>query len=390
MFTFNTNEGYFLHLLKSALKSEQPMEAPSEIDFARVLEISCRHDVENVVFLSIEKLQNKMDEALFAQWQEMYFKRLKYSMMQDMALEELVEAFTSKSIDCMPLKGSVIKNYFPSPDLRTMGDIDFLVKEQNRQIVRDIMHSLNYEDDILDDGNVDGFKRGNVDYIEIHYDFSDQYHEYHEIFTIDWEKLLPTETKHLYQMSFEDLYFFNVGHYAKNMHNKGMGIRGVIDCYILWNSLSIEQRQGLENRFAQFELSDFHNKMLQVADIWFEDLEDDGTLDNIQEYLLVKKTYGDYKTETVLRALFAEQSSSNSEFILKRIFPPARYLYRKYDIKHRCFLILPILWFMRIFSQLFGSKEKWENTKQQMDTFKTVDQADIDYERKIRQDFGLM
>lgn len=222
MFDFNTNEGYFLHLLKCGLKSEKPEEPPVGIDFEAIFELAKKQDVENIVFLSIDQLEKTIDSNLYSVWQEAYYKRMKYSAFQDMALEELIQTFTSKGIDCMPLKGSVIKNYYPSPDLRCMGDIDFLVREQNRQVVRDIMHSLGYEDDLLDDGQVDAFKRGKLEYIEVHYDFSAKNHVMHEVFTIDWNNLQPTETEHLYEMTFEDLYFFNTGHYVKNMHNKGM------------------------------------------------------------------------------------------------------------------------------------------------------------------------
>lgn len=295
MFYFNTNEGYFLHLLKCGLKSEKPEEPPVGIDFEAIFELAKKQDVENIVFLSIDQLENNIDSNLYSIWQEAYYKRMKYSAFQDMALEELIEAFTKAGIDCMPLKGSVIKNYYPSPDLRSMGDIDFLVKEQNRKIVRDIMHSLDYEDDILDDGQVDGFKKGKLTYVEIHYDFSEENHVMHEIFTIDWDKLIPTETEHLYQMTFEDLYFFNTGHYVKNMHNKGMGLRGVVDTFVLWNRLSDEEKASLINRFEIIEINDFNSKLVKIANIWFNNAEDDGSLESIQEYLMARLTYGDEK-----------------------------------------------------------------------------------------------
>lgn len=389
MFDFNTNEGYFLHLLKCALKSEQPMEAPDGIDFAKVLELSKRHDVENITFLSVDRLENKPNDALYLAWQEAYFKRLKHCAFQDMALDELIKTFTSKGIDCMPLKGSVIKNYYSSPDLRTMGDIDFLVREQNRQVIRDIMHSLGYEDDILDDGQVDGFKRGNLDYIEIHYDFSAKNHVYHETFTIDWDKLVQTDTSHLFRQTFEDLYFFNVGHYAKNMHNRGMGIRAVIDGFVLWDRMTEEQKQGILDRIEDIELSEFHNKLLQIADIWFDDKSDDGSTQVLQEYLLSKPTYSSKKDEITMYAIYDEADDSNFKYVIRKIFPSVNELYRRFDIKHRCFLLIPFLWIARIFSQLFGNKAKWDKAKEQMDNFKAIDNDSINYEKKIRQEFGL-
>ena len=390
MFDFDTNEGYFLHLVKCALKSEQPTEAPETVDFVKVLEISKRHDVENLTFLSVEKLQRKIDDELFASWQELYFKDQKRCLFQDMALEELVEAFTGKSIDCMPLKGSVIKNYYPNPDLRSMGDIDFLVREQNRQIVRDIMHSLGYEDDILDDGQVDGFKKDRLVYVEIHYDFSAENHAYHDLFSIDWSKLLPTETQHLYKMDFEDLYFFNVGHYAKNMHNRGMGIRAVVDGYVLWNKMSVEQKHSLLNRFAQTELNDFHNRLLEIADVWFDDKGADERLMLIQDYLINKPTYGNKKDEITMYAIRDNADASNLKYIIRKIFPSSDELYRRFNIKHRFSIFLPYLWIARIFSQLFGNKAKWDKAKEQAEAFKTVKQDDIDYKRSVLKDFGLI
>ena len=390
MFDFNTNEGYFLHLLKCGLKTEQPIEAPEGIDFAKIIELSQRHDVENITFLSMDMLKNKPSEDLYHKWEDLYYKAQKHTVYQELALEELISTFTKAGIDCMPLKGSVIKHYYPSIDLRTMGDIDFLVREQDRQIIRDIMHSLGYQDDLLDDGQVDAFKRGKIINVEVHYDFSAENHVMHEIFTIDWDKLVPTETEHLYQMTFEDLYFFNTGHYVKNMHNKGMGLRGIVDTFVLWNRLSDEEKSSLINRFEEIGINDFNSKLVKISDIWFNDFEDDDSLDTLQEYLMARLTYGDEKTLRVLQTLYADQTSSNTEYIWKKIFPSAEDLYKRYNIKCKCFLLLPFLWFKRILGQLFGGKEKWGYAKRQIDTFKTIDQSDIDYERKIRQDFGLM
>lgn len=390
MFEFNSNEGYFLHLLKCALKNEQPAEAPDEIDFAQIFEISCRHDVENLTFLSIDQLETKIDDALYFLWQQAYFKRLKYCTLQDMALEELIEVFTGKGIDCMPLKGSVIKNYYPNPDLRSMGDIDFLVREQNRQIIRDIMHSLGYEDDLLDDGQVDAFKRGNVVYVEVHYDFSAKNHYMHEVFTIDWDKLVPTEKEHLYQMTFEDLYFFNTGHYVKNMHNRGMGMRAVVDGYVLWHIMNEEQKQNLLARIEKNGMGVFHSKLLTIADIWFDDRTDDGSTDLLQEYLISKPTFSSKKDEITMYAVYDEANDSNFKYIMRKIFPSANELYQRFDIKHKCFLLIPFLWLYRVLLQLFGNKAKWDKAKEQMDNFKIIKDEDISYERKIRQEFGLM
>lgn len=389
MFDFNTNEGYFLHLLKCGLKTEKPEESPVGIDFEAIFKLAKKQDVENIVFLSIDQLENNIDSNLYSIWQEAYYKRMKYSAFQDMALEELIEVFTKAGIDCMPLKGSVIKNYYPSPDLRCMGDIDFLVREQNRQVVRDIMHSLGYIDDILDDGQVDGFKREKLVYVEIHYDFSDVNHAYHNLFTIDWDKLVSTDIEHLYKMTIEDLYYFNVGHYAKNMHNRGMGIRAAIDCYVLWNEMNDEQRQNVLRMFLTTELKKFNDSLLKIAEIWFDGIMDH-SLDTAQQYLLNTKTYSSKKDEITMYAVKDNLDDSNVKYVMRKIFPYPNELYKRFNIKHKCFVLLPFLWFYRICLQIFGNEKKWDKEKEQLDNFKLVSNDDIEYQIQIRREFGLM
>lgn len=389
MFDFNTNEGYFLHLLKCGLKSEKPEEPPVGIDFEAIFKLAKKQDVENIVFLSIDQLENNIDSNLYSIWQEAYYKRMKYSAFQDMALEELIEVFTKAGIDCMPLKGSVIKNYYPSPDLRCMGDIDFLVREQNRQVVRDIMHSLGYIDDILDDGQVDGFKREKLVYVEIHYDFSDVNHAYHNLFTIDWDKLVSTDIEHLYKMTIEDLYYFNVGHYAKNMQSRGMGIRAAIDCYVLWNEMNDEQQQNVLRMFLTTELKKFNDSLLKIAEIWFDGIMDH-SLDTVQQYLLNTKTYSSKKDEITMYAVKDNLDDSNVKYVMRKIFPYPNELYKRFNIKHKCFVLLPFLWFYRICLQIFGNEKKWDKAKEQLDNFKLVSNDDIEYQIQIRREFGLM
>lgn len=52
-------------------------------------------------------------------------------MNQDYASQEIGEVFTEKQIPFLPLKGSVLREEYPEPWLRTSGDIDILVHEQD-------------------------------------------------------------------------------------------------------------------------------------------------------------------------------------------------------------------------------------------------------------------
>lgn len=89
-------------------------------------------------------------------------------------------------------------------------------------------------------------------------------------------------------------------------------------------------------------------------------------------------------------AVYDEANDSNFKYIMRKVFPSANELYQRFDIKHNCFLLIPFLWLYRVLLQLFGNKAKWNKAKEQLNSFKDIDDNDINCERKIRQEFGLM
>lgn len=391
MFDFNSNEGYFLHLIKSALKDEQPEEKPEGVSWEEVLKIAERQTAANLCWFSIEKLNNKPVGELYTYWQDVYAKAASKCLKQMMEIDLLCNEFTSRGYDIMFLKGSKIREYYPSPDMRTMTDIDLLVRAQDRKPIRELMKSLGYEVDLLDDGQVDAFKKEPVIYTEIHYDFSAENHIYHEIFTIDWDKLVETQTPHVFEMTFEDLYFFNVGHYAKNMHHRGMGIRAILDCYVLLEKATDEQRANILSKFENTELKKFNDNLLKITDIWFNGADDDGSLDNVQRYLLETGIYGDRKKEVVLK--FIENNDkvkSKFSFILGRIFPPKQTLYYRFNIKKDLFFLLPLLWILRIILIPFSKRQNRSGRRNEIKNLNEFSSDDVEYEIEIRKEFGLL
>ena len=393
MFVLNSDEGYFIHLLKCALKDEQPKEKPEEVGWGRVFEIALKQNAANLAWFSIEKLNSRPPAELYNEWQQVYAKAASKCLKQMMEIEFLADEFTKRGYDIMFLKGSKIREYYPSPDMRTMTDIDILVNTQDRKPVRAVMKELGYEEDIMDDGQVDAFFKLPVIYTEVHYDFSNENHAYHDLFHIEWDRLIETERPHIYEMTFEDLYFFNFGHYVKNMSKVGMGIRAVLDCYILWSSASQQQREDILKKFEGTEINTFHSKVLKIADIWFCGGEDDGTLNNAQKYLLETGTYGnDKKTEAIslIKDEHNIKSISKLRYALNRIFPGSEALYYRFGIKRKNPLLLPFLWIARVVLLVFSHKEKMQSIKNEYAILDEISPEEVEYEKLVREEFGII
>lgn len=86
-----------------------------------------------------------VDERLKRQWLDTTVKQVGFVMQLMQAQQELVNLMESEEIPMVILKGAAAAVYYPQPDYRTMGDVDFLVKEQYFKAALDILLSHGYQ-----------------------------------------------------------------------------------------------------------------------------------------------------------------------------------------------------------------------------------------------------
>ena len=91
--------------------------------------------------------------AYAAKWQEPAAQSMAHYMRALFEQTNLVNLFSDNNIPLVIIKGAAAAVYYPEPQLRTMGDIDFLVNETDFNAARTLLESndyifkLNYEDE---------------------------------------------------------------------------------------------------------------------------------------------------------------------------------------------------------------------------------------------------
>ena len=96
------------------------------------------------------------------------------SMRQIDAFNRLCRIFCENEIDYMPLKGCVLKELYPSDELRSMGDIDILIRTEQYGRIRSLMLA-------------EGFQEGAESDHEYHWSSSSAHIELHK-------RLIPSYT----------------------------------------------------------------------------------------------------------------------------------------------------------------------------------------------------
>lgn len=119
---------YFIHLLFSFVNGTTPN--PEYVDFEKVLEIARIHDLQGIIAQQIKQLpaEYQAESHLSCTVTQYVGRAVQRSAQKDNA-KNTVEAFLcSNNIDHLYVKGTVIKQYYPVPELRTSGDIDIIVR----------------------------------------------------------------------------------------------------------------------------------------------------------------------------------------------------------------------------------------------------------------------
>lgn len=222
-----------------------------------ILDAAKRHDVGHLAALGpknngLSEDYALEDKLLSAVYRYETFKR---------ELNALSAALNAAQIPFMPLKGSVIRQYYPEPWMRTNCDIDILVHASDLDRATECLErKLSYE--FKGRGSHDALlvsKSGK--HIELNYALSEGNDAAAQVLKSVWGNACNTG-EFRYDMADEMLYFYHIAHMAKHFENGGCGIRPFIDIWALNHRAEFDKstrkallkKGGLNTFAAQAEL----------------------------------------------------------------------------------------------------------------------------------------
>lgn len=130
-------------LLQAALFQKE-ITLPENIDWSQILQ---EMKLQTIAGLPYEWLCNKnvLDEKTKRQWNQTVVFQMTFWVKLMQEQEALIQLMNENNIDMVILKGAAAAIYYPRPDLRAMGDIDFLVHPQEFEKTYHILLEHGYE-----------------------------------------------------------------------------------------------------------------------------------------------------------------------------------------------------------------------------------------------------
>ena len=171
-------------------------------------------------------------------------KAIRKIALMDADMAVIIAKMDKAGIWYMPLKGTVLKDYYPKFGMREMSDHDILFDASRANEVKQIMIGMGYDAEHFGSGNHDCYYKEPVSNFEMHRSLFGIMHEtkLHEYYSDDKTRLLPDEGSTCgYHFSPEDFYIYMIAHEYKHYSNGGTGLRSLLDTYVYLNKVTIDK-----------------------------------------------------------------------------------------------------------------------------------------------------
>lgn len=310
---------------------------------------------------------------------------------QEMTVKNLLELFDNNSVKAIPVKGYFMKRLYPLPDMRTMCDVDILVREECLEMAEDIMKKLDFPSREESENEI-VYKRPPAISIELHKTlFKRSSNElFFDYYKDIWNRAVLIEGyNNIYNFNKEDFYIFMVAHLAKHYGNGEATIRNILDIYIYLQHYDNSLDKGyLEREFNKLKLNKFRINIEHLANSWFGDLVHTDYDMKISEFILHSSMYGDNKARN---AAMAVSTGGRNVFTAKIrrfqkvCFPTYTAMKSMYPVLRSVPVLLPIYWIWRLIDRLLL---KHRNVKGIIKV--DVKQKDIDTVQKHFSEIGLI
>lgn len=369
----------FFQLIKSAV-FENDFVCADEISEKELLwfyKISKHHDLAHLLGYILEKqgLLNMGTESQTLFLQERKLAVYRYEQMQ-FEFEQICRILEENKIAHIPLKGAVLREYYPEPWMRTSCDIDILVKKEDLQAAIDklVQGGFQYEETQIHDAHL--YSESGV-HLELHFDLMEDFvnKNFNAVLSTAWEQTKPVEGWE-YRLQFSEafFYFFHIAHMAKHFANGGCGVRSFLDLWIL-NQARVFQSEEAENLIKEANLLNFMQKAEKLSNVWFGEEAHDEVTKEMQSYIVGAGVYGTMDNQLALKQV---EMGGKKKHLISRIFLPYDLLKKSYPKLEKYPILLPFYHIKRWCRIVFG-----KNNKRAFQELKTIATASEEKKQRL-------
>lgn len=367
--------------------SNDYLSACSTDELKNLLKISKKHDIAHLLAFTVERngLIDKSNDCYTWLSRELLTAVYRYEKI-NYEYNRICDALECAEISFLPLKGSVMRQYYPESWMRTSCDIDILIHKNDLEYAKEyLMYNCGYTCGTQSSHDISFFSK-NLTHIELHYDLVEDgranasYSILHDV----WSASSVLENK-VYQhyMTDEMFYFYHIAHMAKHFENGGCGIRPFIDLWIL-DGIQEADQEKRDKLLLQGNLLKFANAVRKLSRIWFENEKYDFTSQQMEDYILTGGVYGNNENRITVQQ---QKKGGRIKYALSKIFIPYDVIKFHYPILQKHIWLTPFMEVRRWFKLIFCGHAK--RTINELKYNQTISADKADATKNFLENIGL-
>lgn len=394
--------GIYLAALRSFVQGSAP-EPVSEEQWPRLMELAYINNTKGILCQVYMTRPDALPEGLRPVLRRECLQEVALYAQRANRMTRLAEEFDRNGIDCIFFKGFVLRDYYPVPELRTFGDVDFVIRKEDREKADSLMKELGFAPgDTWEPAY--SYRKG-VEYYEIHtdvmeIDVSDKA-DYTGYYSHIWEHTCPAQVvklSHGLEFTPEFHFLYLLTHIAKHISASGAGVRMYLDiAFFVRHFGDALDWSWVAGELEKLAFTDFANMVFSAVERWFGvesplplRAVDEAVMDDFLEFTLSGGIYG-YVGRDKGTVFLKQQGRNDREevsrvrTILNHAFPPVSSMENRYPYLQKRPWLLPAAWVHR----LVASRSEWarfaSHTRQILD----ADEDEVKKLKRIYKELGL-
>lgn len=350
------SQKYLIELSRAAVFDEDPAVPPEGVDWKYIFDKANEQNIAGLVASAVLRLPDMVQTDNSQSWNDIMMQTMFVMGKRFAEFEKMMGVLKKNGIEPICLKGAVIKDLYPVPELRTMGDFDVLIEKEERKSVKDIFGSMGYE--VENRTFLSEMSNKNVHW-EVFTTLEEEFNNNCE----HWESMLRENVisdvngRLLLNPTYEFLYV--IVHMAKHFVGRGCGLRNILDIVLAAKFRYAEIDFDAVYRYCdELGIDRIFEYIVLVLDRYFDIrlplkmpmLDDELFMD----YILSYGIYGRDVDGVAFAGRILNENSNGS--IINALFPSFDLLKNEYSYLKKSKLLLPVAWVHRAFRGIFVKK----------------------------------
>ena len=330
------------------------MEEVNDDVIASVYRIASEQELSYVVANALSKLGLLSGDAKEAFFTEQLVTVYRLEMLRH-ELASISQIFEDAGISFIPLKGSVIRNYYPKPEMRISCDTDILIHPEDLERAGELLCSkLNYKFEHKGSHDV-AYESESGAELELHFRLFENDGIEKDILDRVWDYAVPCDG-YAYRLELrpEFFVFYHIFHMAKHIRNGGCGLRPFLDLWIIENKFPYD-KEKLSKLLCEAGLERFFEVAHKTAMMWYGTQESDDMTELLEEYIFNAGIYGNFEN---MAAVSVVRSGGKVKALMGRIFLPHKLLKHQFPVLEKYPVLTPFYEVKRWVRIIFKDKAK--------------------------------